>query len=91
MAQKVEVDVRSEPIRQTIARWTEEMGLDFSRMVVTGKTIAVEISHALKLTEELMETLRRFFVEIAKTHGLKIVAKGRSAEERAMTCAFEYR
>lgn len=87
MAKKVDV---IQPIREHVAPWTKERDLDYNIEVIAGK-IAIKVSHALTLADELMEALREFFVHIAQSFGLKVVAIQRHDAGRGMSCAFEYR
>lgn len=86
MAKKVDP---GQPIREHVATWTTERNLDFNIQVIAGK-IAIKISHTLALADELKEALRKFFVEIAETFGLKVIAIQRHDAGRGMSCAFEH-
>lgn len=79
-----------QPIREQVATWTRERNLDYNIEIIAGK-IAIKISHAIALANDLKDALRMFFVEIAQTFGLKVIAIQRHDAGRGMSCAFEYR
>lgn len=91
MAQKVRPDV-SQPIRDKVVGWTREKGLDFNIdiKIVGKKNISLKISHAFELAEDLLESLREFFVQIAQAFELKVIGIQRNDAGRSMSCAFEF-